>query len=88
MCRSDQHEGAVTVREGSDRLISALDLAVSVPVNADRDQHGNVLDFAAPAAFQIDAVNVDIGVFAGKGAAAPLFDVFVGLLIEVADRTG
>ncbi len=66
---------------------STEDLAITVLIDADRDKYGDVLDFAAPAALQVNTVYIDIGVFAGERAAAPLLDVFVGFLIEVADCT-
>ena len=59
----------------------AEDLAITVLIDADRDKDRDVLDFAVPAAFQVDAINIDISVFAGERAAPPLLDVFVGLLV-------
>ena len=66
---------------------SADDLAVAVCRYADSNKDGHVLHFAAPAAFQINTVNINVCVFTGQFSAAPGFDMFVSLLIEITDRS-
>ena len=61
-------------------------MAVLVRTNSDHD--GDVPAGAAPAALQVDAVDVDVRVFAGQRPAPPLVDRFERLLVEVGDRAG
>ena len=63
------------------------DLAIPVCRYADSNKDGHVLHFAAPAAFQVNTVNINVCVFTGQFSAAPGFDVFVSLLVEVTDRS-
>ena len=52
-------------------------------LDSDSDENRDVLDFAAPAAFQIHTIYVDIGVLAGKWTAMPFFDVLVNRLPSI-----
>ena len=70
------------------RLGAADHLAVAVLVHADRHHDRHVLVGAAPASLQVDAVDVDVRVFAGQGPASPLLDRLEGLVVEIGDRAG
>ena len=56
------------------------------------DTYGNkdryILDLTTPAAFQIDAIDIDIRITAGQWACTPGFNMFIGLFIKVADSAG
>lgn len=69
-------------------LGAADDLAAAVAVDSDGDHDAHVLVGSAPAALEVDTVDEDVGVFAGKRPAPPFLDALVGLLVEVGDRTG
>lgn len=69
-------------------LGAADDLAVSVLVRVDCHHHRHVLVGAAPAALQVDAVDVDVRVFAGQRPAPPLVGRFERLVVEIGDRAG
>ena len=49
--------------------------AVTVLVDADGDEDGDVFDFAAPGAIEPQAVEVDVGVFSFYRSVAPGFDL-------------
>ena len=61
---------------------------VSVPVHADRRHDRHVLAGASPAALKVDAVDVDIRVFAGQRPAPPFVHGLERLVVEVGDRAG
>ena len=63
----------------------AEDFAVAVAVHAYGHKHRHAGHFAAPAALQVDAVHEHVGVFAGERPVAPLLDLAVHLLVQVAD---
>ena len=51
------------------------------------DCNGYILIFAAPVPFQINATHIHIGILSTlKQSVSPLFDVFVCLLVQFADR--
>jgi site-specific DNA recombinase len=62
--------------------------AEAVPAHPDRHQHRHVLDLADPAALQPDAVQVDVGVLPLDGPLAPLVDLGVNSLVQLADGAG
>lgn len=64
-------------------LGTADDLAVAVLVHADGDHNRDVLVRAAPAALEVDPVDVELGIFAGQGPAPPLLDRREGFLVEI-----
>ena len=66
---------------------SAYDLAITIMINTYGDKDGNVLDLAASAAFQKNAIHINIWIITTKRSGAPFLDVFVSLLVEVADRS-
>ena len=65
----------------------ADDLAIAVCRYADSNKDGHILYFAAPAAFQVNTVNINVCVFTGLFSAVPGFDMLVSLLVEVTDRS-
>ena len=69
-----RQEGAPALLGFREALGAADDLAVSVLVHADRHHDRHVLVGASPAALQVDAVDVDVRVFAGQRPAPPLVD--------------
>lgn len=62
--------------------------AVTVLVDADGDEDGDVFDFAAPGALEPQAVEVDVGVFSFYRSVAPGFDLAGDLLVEFAHCRG
>ena len=50
----------------------------------DRD----ILDLEAPAAFQVNTIDVDIAMLAVKWPNSPFFNVLIRLLVQVTDRSG
>lgn len=64
---------------GADNLTASI----VADTNGNKDRY--VLDLTTPAAFQIDAVNIDIRIAVGQWACTPGFDMLICLFIEVAD---
>ena len=69
-------------------LGAADDLAVSALVHADRHHDRHVLVGASPAALQVDAVDVDVRVFAGQRTASPFVHGLERPVVQVGDRAG
>ena len=63
-------------------------LAVAVLVHAYGDYDGDVLVGSAPAALQVDAVDVDVRTCVGQRPTPPLVGRFERLLVEARDRAG
>ncbi len=61
-------------------------LAITPLVHADRHRHGDVLDLAAPASLQPDAVEVNLGALVLDRPGAPLLDAGIDHLVLLADR--
>ena len=62
-------------------------LTVSVFIDCNGHKNGYILIFAAPVPFQINAIHIHIGILSAlKWSVSPLFDVFVCLLVQFADR--
>lgn len=83
-----RQEVAPALRRLGEALGAADHLAVAVLVHADRRHDRHVLVGAAPASLQVDAVDVDVRVFAGQGPASPLLDRLESLVVQVGDRAG
>ena len=67
---------------------SADDFAVTVLVDRNSSKDGYVLELAAPAALEIDAIDKDIRILVSwKWTVAPSLDVSIRFLVEVADGT-
>lgn len=58
-------------------------MAKTLLIHADSGQYGHILDLATPAAFQHDAVEVDIGILTLDGLGSPALYVSVNLLVEL-----
>ena len=58
-------------------------LSVAVVVDADGHHHGHVLEGAAPAPLEVDAVDEDVGVLAGQRPAPPFLDGLERFLVQV-----
>lgn len=69
-------------------LGAADHLAVAVLARAYGDHHRDVLVRAAPAALEVDSVDVEVGIFAGQGPAPSLLDCREGFLVEVGHGAG
>ena len=67
---------------------SADDLTVSISGNSNGDKDRNVFVSFTSASFEEDTVHIDIRIFLCQRAVAPLFNVFICLFVEVADRAG
>ena len=63
-------------------------LAVAVVVDAYCHHDGHVLEGAAPASLQVDAVDEDVGVAAGERPAPPFLDRLERLVVEIGDGGG
>ena len=83
-----RQEVAPALRRLGEALGAADHLAVAVLIHADRHHDRHVLVGAAPASLQVDAVDVDVRVFAGQGPASPLLDRLESLVVEIGDRAG
>lgn len=67
-------------------LSGTQNFTVTVLVDTNGDQNGNVLKLTAPVAAQIDAIQIDIRIFAApQGAVMPIFDVNIRFLVQLAD---
>ena len=64
---------------------STQNLAVSVLVDGNGHQNGNVFVLTSPIPAQIDPVHVDIRIVPLQGTVAPLLNMDVRLLVEFAD---
>ena len=62
-------------------------MTLAIMINTYGDKDGNVPDLATPAAFQENAIHINIWIITTKMSGAPFLDVFVSLLVEVADRS-
>jgi len=67
---------------------NAEDLAVTVLIDPDSHEHGDVGHFTGPGTFQHDPVEVDIGICLRDRLIPPGFNGRVDLLVEVADGSG
>ena len=61
-------------------------LVLPLLINPYSGQYGDILDVNAPAAFEDDTVQVDVGEVAFYWQRSPTLDVLVNLLVEVGDR--
>ena len=85
---SHDRKSRQALRRLGEALGAADYLVVAVLVHADRHHDRHVLVGAAPASLQVDAVDVDVRVFAGQGPASPLLDRLESLVVEIGDRAG
>ena len=67
---------------------SAKDLPAAILADANGNENRNVLDLAAPAAFQVNTIYVNIRIFPGKRTGTPGLDMLISLFIQVADGSG
>ena len=67
--------------------ISIDNVSYEMPSSVVASKNGYILIFAAPVPFQINAIHIHIGILSTlKWPVSPLFDVFVCLLVQFADR--
>lgn len=64
----------------------ADDLSESINVYTNDHKDGDIADLTALATPEIDTVY--IGIITGQWTTAPLLDMFIRLLVEIADRAG
>ena len=64
------------------------DLAIAGLRDPDRHQHGDVLHLAAPRSLQPQTIEEDIRKLAHQRLLAPLLDLAVDLLVQIAHRRG
>ena len=69
-------------------LRCAKNLPITGAVYSYRYQNRDIANLAAPTAFEIDPVNVNIGIFTAERTIASCLDVIVRLLVQVTDRSG
>ena len=55
------------------------DLPAAILADANGNKNRNILDFAAPAAFQVNAIYVNIRIASRKRTGTPGFDMFISL---------
>ena len=67
---------------------SAKDLLAAILADTNGNENRNVLDLAAPAAFQVNTIYVNIWIVPGKRTGTPGFNMFISLFIQVADGSG
>src|SRR5699024_6459685 len=60
---------------------SSEDFTAAILADADSNQNGNILNLTAPAAFQVDTIYINIGIFPGKRTCTPGFDMFIRFFI-------
>ena len=70
-------EGAPAVFIFFHALSSADNFSAAVFIDADSNENRNILNLTAPTAFEINSVNIDIRILAGKRTGAPLFYMFI-----------
>lgn len=63
------------------------DLTAAIIADTDCNENGDILDFSAPAAFQVDSIYINIRIFTDEGACAPGFNMLISLFVEVADSS-
>ena len=67
-------------------LGSAQNLTKTVLIHGNRHQNSNIFILSAPVAAQVDTVHLDVWIVpALRGAVAPVLDVNVGFLVQLAD---
>ena len=67
---------------------SAKNLPAAILADANGNKNRNILDLAAPTAFQVNTIYVDIWIIPGKRTGTPGFDMLISLFIQVADCSG
>ncbi len=60
------------------------DLTAAVFIDSDSHKDRDIVYLTIPAAFEIDAVYIDIRIFAVKLVGTPLFYMIIGFFVEVA----
>ena len=63
----------------------AKDFPTAILTDTDGNKNRNILDFAAPAAFQVNAIYVNIRIASRKRTGTPGFDMFISLFVQVTD---
>ena len=61
----------------TDNLTAAND------IHADNNKDRNILNFAAPATFQVETINIDIWIAAGQRTCTPGFDMLICFLLRL-----
>ena len=70
-------------------LGSSQNLTKTVLIHGDCHQNRHIFIFSAPVVVQVDAVHIDIRILSTmQGAVAPVLDVDVGFLVQLADGGG
>ena len=64
------------------RLRRPQNVPIPVSPHADRNEHRDIADFAAPASFQAHPIEIDIRIGPGDGPLPPGVDLFVDALVE------
>lgn len=67
---------------------SSKDFPAAILTDANGNENRNILDLAAPTAFQVNTIYVIIGIVPGKRTGTPGFDILISLFIQVADGSG
>ena len=66
---------------------SAKDFPTFILTNTDGSKDRNILDFAVPATFRVNAIYINIRIVSEKRADTPGFDMFISLLCRLPAKT-
>ena len=67
---------------------STYDFTAAILIYANHNQDRDILNFATPATLQVNAINIDVGIFSFQCSGTPCFNMFIRFFVEVTDRTG
>lgn len=65
----------------------AKDFTIPFIVHTNGHEDSDILDFATPATFKVNTINVDVRVLLSKRTGTPFLDMLIRFLVEVTDSS-